>query len=220
MSTASPTACTSTYSGEVLATACTRLGITLLHAKPYDPRARGKMERFWRTLREGCLDYVDARSTLHEVQLKLLAFVDRHYHHAPHAGLLGRSPAKVWATRAHEPVGEDELEVALTVRTTRRVRDDGTLSIGGQDWELEDSWLASRELNIARSFVDLQRAPWVEHEDKQLALRLVDPVANSTRKRAPVKRSRRGIDAVDFDPNRVRVEGLLGRPRGDRGGAR
>jgi putative transposase len=45
----------STYIGEVLRTACARLGISLLHARPYDAPARGKMERFWRTLREGCL---------------------------------------------------------------------------------------------------------------------------------------------------------------------
>jgi putative transposase len=47
----------STYRGDILKTACARLGITLLHAKPYDPEARGKMERFWRTLRQGCLNY-------------------------------------------------------------------------------------------------------------------------------------------------------------------
>ena len=27
-----------------------RLGITLIHAEPYDAPARGKMERWWRTL--------------------------------------------------------------------------------------------------------------------------------------------------------------------------
>lgn len=36
-------------SGEVLQTACSRLGISLVHARPYDPEARGKVERFWRT---------------------------------------------------------------------------------------------------------------------------------------------------------------------------
>jgi hypothetical protein len=127
---------------------------------------------------------------------------------------MGRSPAKVWTTRAPEVVSEDELERALTVRATRQVRADGTLSIGGQDWELEDSWLASRKLTIARSFVDLQRPPWVEHEDKRLKLRLVDPIKNGRRGRAPTKRKQTGIDAVDFDPNRVRVEGLLGRKTG------
>jgi putative transposase len=206
----------STYSGELLALVCARLGITLIHAKPHDPRARGKMERFWRTLREGCLDYLDPRTSLHQVNLSLLAFLDRHYHHTAHASLVGRSPAKVWAEREPDVVGEDELEDALTVRASRQIRADGTLSVGGQDWELEQSFLAGQKLTVGRSFVDLQRGPWVEHEGKRYMLRLVDPVANGRRRRAPSKRPRTGLDAVDFDPNRIRVEQMLGRPR--RGG--
>ena len=208
----------STYRGEALALACARLDIKLIHAKPYEPRARGKMERFWRTLRQACVDYIDTRASLHDVQVKLLAFLDRHYHHAAHASLLGRSPAKVWAERKVDIVDEDDLERALTVRGDRQVRADGTLSIGGQDWELEDGWLAGRKLTIARSFVDLQRPPWVEHEGQRLQLRLVDPVANGRRRRAAIERPRTGLDAVDFDPNRVRVAQMLGRQR--RGGGK
>jgi hypothetical protein len=33
------------------------MGTALVHAKPYDAPARGKIERFWRTLREGCLSF-------------------------------------------------------------------------------------------------------------------------------------------------------------------
>src|SRR5690606_19835999 len=39
-----------TYRGTALRLVCERLGTTLVHAQPYDPAARGKMERFWRTL--------------------------------------------------------------------------------------------------------------------------------------------------------------------------
>lgn len=61
----------STYSGDTLATACARLGITLLHAKPYDPQARGKMERFWRTARESCIDFLGSVSSLHDINVRL-----------------------------------------------------------------------------------------------------------------------------------------------------
>src|SRR5829696_190203 len=64
----------STYRGEVLKTACARLGITLLHAKPYDPQARGKMERFWRTLRQGCLNFLGSVASLAELNARLRAF--------------------------------------------------------------------------------------------------------------------------------------------------
>ena len=82
----------STYSGEMLATACGRLGINLRHARPYDPEARGKMERFWRTLRAGCLNHIGTQSSLMDVQLRLLSWLDQHYHRAAHAGLMGAQP--------------------------------------------------------------------------------------------------------------------------------
>lgn len=46
------------------------------------------MERWWRTLREGCLDYIGKESSLHDVQVRLLAFLSQHYHVAPHASLI------------------------------------------------------------------------------------------------------------------------------------
>ena len=45
----------STYRGDNLSVACARMDVSLLHARPYDAPARGKMERFWRTLRAGNL---------------------------------------------------------------------------------------------------------------------------------------------------------------------
>ena len=56
------------------------------------------------------------------MQVRLLAFLDTHYHRAAHAGLMGKSPASVWATRSLTPVTEDELTDALTIRESRQVR--------------------------------------------------------------------------------------------------
>jgi transposase InsO family protein len=47
------------------------MGISLMHARPYDAPARGKMERFWRTLRAGCIDHLGAAMSLHDVQVRL-----------------------------------------------------------------------------------------------------------------------------------------------------
>ena len=57
-----------TYRGQVLQLACSRLGITLLHAKPYDAPARGKMERFWRRMREQALDHLGQLASLAVVE--------------------------------------------------------------------------------------------------------------------------------------------------------
>src|SRR5690606_3365543 len=66
----------STYRGQTLSLACARMGTALIHAKPYDAPARGKMERFWRTLREGCLDFVGSLGSLRDLNVRLWAFID------------------------------------------------------------------------------------------------------------------------------------------------
>lgn len=203
-----------TYIGEVLSTACARLGISLLHARPYDAPARGKMERFWRTLREGCLDHLGSLSSLHDVEVRLYAFLDQHYHVAPHSSLLGRAPGAVYGAGARKPddLDEQKLKDALTVRDRRRVRADTTVSVDGQDFELDQGYLAGRVVTVARSL--LGGFPWVEHEGKRLPLHLVDPKANAHRKRPP---RRPGAPAEDrttpFDPAGALLELATGRRR-------
>ena len=198
----------STYSGHALATACGRLGIGLVHAKPYDPEARGKMERFWRTLREQCLDHCTQLGSLHDVQVRLLAWLDRHYHVTAHSALMGKCPAEVYEAHAAELVSEAMLREALLVRGRRRVRRDGTLQIAGTDFELTQGYLAGRLVTIARSLLDPTELPWVEHEQQRLPLRRVDPKSNARRKE---HRPRTGIDAVPFDPAGALLDHALGR---------
>src|SRR5580658_5384600 len=116
----------STYRGHTLALACARMGTTLLHAKPYDAPARGKMERFWRTLREGCLNHTGSLASLHDLNVRIWAWLDMHYHPSSHGALMGGSPATVFesAARATDRFDEARLRAALTVHARRRVRRD------------------------------------------------------------------------------------------------
>ena len=197
-----------TYIGETLSVACGRLGIGLMHAKPRDPQARGKMERLWRTMRQQCLDHLGTQQSLHDVQVRLLAWLDRHYLVTPHGALMGKTPADVYESAPRQHVPEEMLREALIVRARRRVRRDGTLSVGGLDWELDASYLCGRLVTVGRCLLDPDEAPWVEHEEQRLPLHLVDPKENAKRS-GKAKRSRTGIDAVDFDPNGVRLSALL-----------
>ena len=126
----------STYRGETLAVACARLNVNLLHARPYDAPARGKMERFWRTLREGCLDHLGSVSSLHDINVRLWAYLDAHYHIAPHASLLGKSPLSVFQSvpPAAAQLDEAKLREALTTRTRTRVRRGDDLHLAQSPW--------------------------------------------------------------------------------------
>jgi len=210
----------STYRGDTLATACARLDMTLLHAKPYSPESRGKMERFWRTLREGCLDFIGTLTSLHDVNVRLLAFLDTHYHSAPHAGLLGRAPRVVFDAATPVPGDFDEasLRDAVTVRVRRRVRRDTTVSIDGVDYELAHGHLTGRIVTLCRCLVDLSETPWVEYEDKRYDVHPVDPVKNSRRPR--VQRRPEFDETAPrhsaFDPPKALLDKATGkRPHGE-----
>ncbi|MGB7589023.1 MAG: DDE-type integrase/transposase/recombinase, partial [Solirubrobacterales bacterium] len=203
----------STYVGEALRLGCERLGVTLLHARPYDPQARGKMERFWRTLRQGCLDHLGSLTSLHDVQVRLGAFLDQHYHVAPHAGLMGKTPADVWDSserhRKADLVSEDALGRALTVRVRRRVRRDTTVSIDGRDFELDQGFFAGRLVTVAYALVG-DDLPFVEHDGKRFVLRPVDAQANAKKKR---RRAQSPIaPSLPFDPPGALLDRAAGRP--------
>jgi putative transposase len=202
-----------TYRGQALRLGCERLGITLLHARPYDAPARGKMERFWRTLRQQCLDFLSPDASLHDVNVRLWAFVDQHYHRAPHGALMGQSPGEIfdlYADRPPDTLTEDKLREALTLRERRRVKKDCTLSVDGTQWELDQGFLAGRLVTVVRCLVEGAGPPHVEHEDKVLVLHPVDPVHNSRRRRLLAPPSP-PLPTVPFDPPTALLDHAVGR---------
>jgi transposase InsO family protein len=202
----------STYRGQTLSLACARMGTALIHAKPYDAPARGKMERFWRTLREGCLDFVGSLGSLHDLNVRLWAFIDAHYHSAPHAGLMGKSPASVYedSPRPVDTFDEAMLRKALTVQVRRRVRRDSTLPMDGTDWQTDLHFLAGRVVTVSQCLVDGSEPPWIEHEGKEYRLHPVDPKANAHKPRTTVALPTRS--SVKFDPPKALLNQTLGKP--------
>ena len=202
----------STYRGDALRVCCERLDIALIHAKPYDAPARGKMERFWRTLRAGCLDHLGGLTSLHDVQVRLGAFLDEHYHHAPHGGLLGGAPADAWASAICRPVDEPELATALTIERRRRVRKDGTIDLDGRVWQLDQGFLAGRVITVVAAHAGLAGDPVARHDGHAYALRPADPIAA-----ARTRRRRRGEapppkPTIPFDPPGALLDRSAGRP--------
>jgi putative transposase len=198
-----------TYRGDVLRLACERLDTTLIHARPYDAPARGKMERFWRTLRAGCLDHLGPMTSLHDVQARLLAFLDEHYHVTPHGGLFGKTPAQAWTGAVTRPVDEHQLTTALTTHTRRRVRKDGTLDVDGTSWQLDEGFLAGAIVTVAVDKTG-SAAPVVEHDGRRYVLRPVDAVAAGKTRRNR-KLPAPPTPTVPFDPPGTLLDRLAGR---------
>jgi transposase InsO family protein len=203
----------STYRGQTLSLACARMGCALIHAKPYDAPARGKMERFWGTLRSGLLHCLGSVNSLHDINARLLAFIDEHYHQAPHAGLLGQSPQSVYEQHPRTVDGFDEAKLrdALTVQVRRRVRRDSTLPMDGEDWQTDLGFLAGQLVTVHRCMVEPSEPPWLEYEGRRYVLSPVDPIKNAHRTRAKDCLDRPHESKVPFDPPGALLDQALGR---------
>src|SRR5688572_3995908 len=203
----------STYRGQALSLTCARMGTTLIHAKPYDAPARGKMERFWRTLREGCLDHTGSLTSLHDLNVRLYAFIDQHYHRAPHGGLLGKSPQSVYEATPRPVDGFDELKLrkALPIHVGRRGRRDSTLPMEGADWEPDLHFLPGKLVTVSRCLVAPSEPPWIEHEGRIHVLHPVSPKQNAQRRRPDSCLDQPHPTRTSFDPPKALLDRALGR---------
>lgn len=89
---------------------------------------------------------------------------------------------------------------ALIERSRRHVSRDNVLSIDGIAYELDQGFLAGKNVVVAQCFVTPDEAPWVEHEGKRLVLRKLDPEKNARRKRPPRIAGATSVRRTGFDP--------------------
>jgi transposase InsO family protein len=125
-----------------LALVCAKLGIALIHARPYQPQGKGKQERWFRTVRAQLLTRLTPEDTasLDALNRRLWAFVEGEYHHAPHRGLDGDTPLERWAQTGNEVRFPDpalDLDELFLFEVKRKVQKDRTVSLNGVVYEVD-----------------------------------------------------------------------------------
>ena len=130
------------YRSQQLALVCAKLGIALIHARPYQPAGKGKIERFFRTLRAAVLAHLTAEATesLETLNRTLWAFVEGEYHRSPHRGLDGRTPLDQWALAGENvryPDPHLDLDDLFLFEAKRRVMKDRTVSLNARLYEVD-----------------------------------------------------------------------------------
>ena len=130
------------YRSRVIHTACATLGIHLIHATPYRPTAKARLERFFLTTKLKLVPLLSPFPTLEELNTQWARFLAE-YHAEPHASLSeleGRPTAPLAYYLTHLPDGvryiEDvALDELLVVEETRLVLSDGTFRVDSRLWE-------------------------------------------------------------------------------------
>ncbi len=174
------------FTGSDVRVACAQLRARLTFARPHDGPSKGKIERWWRTLRGRVLDRLDLErvTTLDDLNLRLSSWVEAEYNTRPHSSLGGKTPLEVWEEDAEEIRWVDDpaaIEEAFTGRLERRVRNDSTCQVRGRTLEVPPE-LRGRSVEIRYSLLHADRF-WVEDGRTQIPLREVDPEGNAHRAR-------------------------------------
>jgi len=130
------------YRSQHLALVCAKLGIALIHARPYQPAGKGKIERWFRTVRAQFLSRLVSADTasLETLNRTLWAWVEGEYHHSPHRGLEDQTPLDRWAMSANEvrlPDPQIDLDALFLFEAKRRVQRDRTVSLNGTLFEVD-----------------------------------------------------------------------------------
>ena len=130
------------YRARHLALVCAKLGVTLIHARPYQPQAKGKIERFFRTCRAQLLSTLVGADTssLEALNRRLWAWLEDEYHESPHRGLEGETPLARWAATAGGlALPPDHLDELFLFEEKRKVHKDRTVSLRGVVYEVDAS---------------------------------------------------------------------------------
>ncbi len=132
----------SAFRSHQLALVCAKLGITLIHARPYQPQGKGKMERWFRSVRLQLLPRLTEAdvTSLAAINRRLWAWVEGEYHQTPHKGLGGLTPFDRWATStANIRLAGADLAEHFLFEQRRRVQKDRTVSLLGVAYEVDAS---------------------------------------------------------------------------------
>ena len=130
------------FRSQQLALVCAKLGIALIHARPHQPAGKGKIERWFRTVRAGWLSHLTAEATtsLDTLNRTLWAWVEGEYHQSSHRGLDGRTPLEQWALAGHNVRYPDpglDLDDLFLFEAKRRVMKDRTVSLHRRLYEVD-----------------------------------------------------------------------------------
>jgi putative transposase len=146
------------YASGQLARVCAVLGARLVHSRPGRPQGRGKIERFFRTLRSQFLVELAGHPVLglDELNRLLTAWIEQVYHRAEHSET-SQQPIERY-TAGDPPKRPDEalLREAFLWSQKRQVTKTATVSLLGNTYEVDQA-LTGRSVQLLYDPFNLER---------------------------------------------------------------
>jgi putative transposase len=149
----------SAFCDAALKRAAARLGIKITHSAPGRPQGRGKIERFFRTVREEFLVEIGDGAGIADLAMLnrlFTAWVETVYHRRAHSET-GQPPLERWLAAAPFPVPSPaQLREAFLWAEHRQVRKTATVQLFGAAYEV-DPVLTGRTVELVFDPFDLTR---------------------------------------------------------------
>ncbi|MBU0610405.1 MAG: DDE-type integrase/transposase/recombinase [Armatimonadetes bacterium] len=178
----------SAYRTQHLQVVCATLNVALVHSRPYMPRGRGKIERFFRTVRSTFLPHLTTEhlSSIASLNRAWWAWIEAEYHHTPHRGLDGATPLdRFLADQALVRPAPEDLDRLMRMKARRKVARDRTIRLDGRLYEAPDGFVGET-VTVLYDPYDPARPVHLMRDDQrdEIPLRRLDATINATLPRA------------------------------------
>ncbi len=193
------------YRSQQLARIAASLGTLIVHTPPYQPEGRGKIERYFRTVRDQFLTNLDPKQSLslEDLNDRLWSWIEHAYHRAEHSAL-GSTPLLRWQ-RDIEHVRQlppaTDLRRLFFYRLDRLVRRDCTFLLHNRFYEAPPH-LPGQTIEVRFDPLDANEVEIYFQGQPQGTARLVDPVINaqlpSAKRSVPDEPEPTGINFVEL----------------------
>lgn len=173
------------YSNKQLSLICASLGITLINAKPYSPESKAKIERSFRTIKDGwmrCTDWNQFHS-LEDARKSLSSFLYNEYINRKHSST-NETPNERWHNEYKLVKYKDEeiVDKMFLHRINRKVRKDMTIKIENTYYEVPYKYVGLT-IELRYNPTDLTSVYIYEGEEPKHECKPVDKIANGKIKR-------------------------------------
>jgi transposase InsO family protein len=169
------------YRSPQLARIAASIGILIIHTPPYQPEGRGKIERFFRSVREQFLAGLDppALLSIEPLNERLWHWLDTVYHRHQHSALQ-TTPLLRWQRdieQVRQLAPATDLRRLFFYRVDRLVRRDSTFLLRNRFFEAPPQ-LAGQRIEVRFDPLDLAHVEIYCDGKPEGAARPVDPVVN------------------------------------------
>ncbi len=173
------------YSNKQLSLICASLGVILINAKPYSPESKAKIERSFRTIKDGWMRCTDWNSftCLEDAKKSLNDFLYNEYINKIHSST-NQTPNERWHNefKLVKYKNEDIVDKMFLHRVIRKVRKDRTVKIENEYYEVPFKYVGL-SIELRYDPMDLNNIYIFKDEDQIETCKLVDKVSNSKIKR-------------------------------------